>query len=563
MKARKYKKVIYTISLAFFIALIVGVIVILNSKAVLVRFDLKSINNNYTKFNLKFDRVKGASKYHIEIIDSNNYVVYEEDTTKNDVDMIITDLKNREEYNVVVKAISKSGEERYANNSLIFTYYAPSFSDEDIMLNDENHDLVIIGDMLEDYTLKVIKNNKVIINEVLNDDIYVLDKKYYEGESVRLDAYIYEGNIEVDRISLFNNMNPISDLEVTNLTVGQEVEHEDLNVEFKGGLNALYYQIKVYENNKIFVNYSTKNHSFVISKDLLKNNQDIRIEVVGIRDDYSKQTSINLHVKGLDKLKPVYLNKDLKVQKNSKIELNSIEGATIYYTLDGTTPSSSSSVYTDPIVINKNVTLKTYASKDGYEDSVIKTYKLKVNNDKNLSIYLSASNQTNNVGVDESGFTNESEEMNELAKLIKKNLKQYDIKVTINNQNGNANNWNKEASKYDLKIALQTDLSNNNSLFGTEVWIDSINSNSYSIANTIGSNLLNIYPNKDSINKEKTIKYSKCILSEACDKYHQNELIVKLGYHDNLDDAKWIHESKNEIANNIANSILNYYGYIK
>ena len=60
MKARQYKKIISTVAVAFFIALAVGVFIILNSKAVLVRFDLKAITNTYTKFNLKFDKVKGA-----------------------------------------------------------------------------------------------------------------------------------------------------------------------------------------------------------------------------------------------------------------------------------------------------------------------------------------------------------------------------------------------------------------------------------------------------------------------------------------------------------------------
>jgi N-acetylmuramoyl-L-alanine amidase len=565
MKARKYKKIISTVALAFLIALIVGVFIILNSKAVLVRFDLKAITNTYTKFNLKFDRVKGASKYHIEIFDSNNYKVYEEDAKTNNVDMILTNLNNREEYNVVVKAISKTGEERYANNSLIFTYYAPYFSDEEVMLNNENHDLTILGDMLDDYTLKVIKNNKEIINEELTDDIYVLDKSLYENEDVRLDAYIYAGDVEVDRISLFNNINPISDIEITNLNDGEIIEHDDLLIEFKGGDNAEYYQVKAYNsNNKPFVNIITKNHSFVISKDLFDLNQDIRLEITGIRGDFNKQVNMNLHVKGQDKLKPVYISKDPdNILKNSKVELYNVEGSTIYYTLDGTTPNRSSYTYTEPLIINKNVTLKTFAVKDGFEDSSISTFKLKINEKNKLKVYISASNQSNNVGVESSDYTNEAEEMSEIADLIKSKLKKYDVEVKINNPNGNANNWNQEAKGYDLKISLQTDISTNSSLYGIETWIDSSSSNVYSIANNIQSSIVNIYPNKERENYNRGIKYSKCILSEACDKYHPNQMIVKLGYHDNLEDANWIHESKDSIATKIAQSILDYYGYIK
>lgn len=45
------------------------------------------------------------------------------------------------------------------------------------------------------------------------------------------------------------------------------------------------------------------------------------------------------------------------------------EGATIYYTLDGTIPDTSSFKYNSPILINSSTTIKAYAVKDGMEDS--------------------------------------------------------------------------------------------------------------------------------------------------------------------------------------------------
>lgn len=55
-----------------------------------------------------------------------------------------------------------------------------------------------------------------------------------------------------------------------------------------------------------------------------------------------------------------------------------VEGVTIYYTLDGSTPSSSSSVYTDPIVLNSSCTIKAIATKAGYADSEVASYEYKV-----------------------------------------------------------------------------------------------------------------------------------------------------------------------------------------
>ena len=52
------------------------------------------------------------------------------------------------------------------------------------------------------------------------------------------------------------------------------------------------------------------------------------------------------------------------------VEINcTTEGATIYYTLDGTNPTTSSSVYNSAISISTNTTVKAMAAADGYENS--------------------------------------------------------------------------------------------------------------------------------------------------------------------------------------------------
>lgn len=46
-------------------------------------------------------------------------------------------------------------------------------------------------------------------------------------------------------------------------------------------------------------------------------------------------------------------------------------GATIYYTTDGTEPTTGSSVYSDPIAVSTNMTIKAIAVKDGLENSAV------------------------------------------------------------------------------------------------------------------------------------------------------------------------------------------------
>lgn len=49
------------------------------------------------------------------------------------------------------------------------------------------------------------------------------------------------------------------------------------------------------------------------------------------------------------------------------------EGATIYYTTDGTEPTTASTVYTEAIVVNEALTLKAIAVKEGMENSTVAT----------------------------------------------------------------------------------------------------------------------------------------------------------------------------------------------
>ena len=55
-----------------------------------------------------------------------------------------------------------------------------------------------------------------------------------------------------------------------------------------------------------------------------------------------------------------------------KVSINCLtEGATIYYTTDGTNPTTSSNVYSTPISVSSSQTIKAFAVANGYEDSEV------------------------------------------------------------------------------------------------------------------------------------------------------------------------------------------------
>lgn len=61
-----------------------------------------------------------------------------------------------------------------------------------------------------------------------------------------------------------------------------------------------------------------------------------------------------------------------EVEAGTKVALTSkTEGAAIYYTIDGTAPTTESTLYTEPITISETTTIKAIAVKDGLKDSPV------------------------------------------------------------------------------------------------------------------------------------------------------------------------------------------------
>ncbi|MFC0189561.1 DUF6359 domain-containing protein [Fictibacillus aquaticus] len=67
------------------------------------------------------------------------------------------------------------------------------------------------------------------------------------------------------------------------------------------------------------------------------------------------------------------------VSKGTSVTLETkTEGASIYYTIDGTVPTKDSTLYTAPITINEDTTIKAIAVKEGLKDSAVKEFKYQV-----------------------------------------------------------------------------------------------------------------------------------------------------------------------------------------
>ena len=74
-----------------------------------------------------------------------------------------------------------------------------------------------------------------------------------------------------------------------------------------------------------------------------------------------------------------------ELKKGTRISLTTEEAdTTIYYTLDGTEPTINSQIYTAPIVVNEEITIKAFAVKDGYKDSEVATFHYTISQDEDI-----------------------------------------------------------------------------------------------------------------------------------------------------------------------------------
>lgn len=543
---------------------------IVNSDDFLKSFKITNLTNINTKYHLEYEKTTNATIYEVIIYDESSEIIFNEKTTENVVDFDLNNLRYDEKYKLVIYAYDKNGESISVKNPYEFTYTEPSFSKDNNLVLDNNEDytLYIDGELNKDnknYQIGLYDNNILIYKEEIKDNEYIIKQKYFNGLTQTLTAKLFDNDTEINSITLYSNISPISDITIVSPQNDALLDYQDVPLTFTGGDNATEYILEIFKDDILIKEVSLNQNRAIISSEFFvkDNNYTFKIKAKYLDyESYSKEATVSFKMKEKETLLPVYINIDSNyIKENSYITLNNPNNkGTIYYTLDGTDPNETSLVYENPILIKENTTIKTIIKEDKSYDSPVSTYNLNIGNKTDYKVYLSPSNQDGNLGVKSVGYTNEEKEMNDLSNYIEKRLKDYNIKVYRNNPNGNINLWVADSRYYgaDLHIAIHSNASTNHTSKGIETWINDQTSDTYSLANMIQSDLMNIYYDKE--NGNRGVKYSNGALGET--RMPKFGILVEVAHHDYLEDAKWIMNNKELIGNTIADSILKYFGII-
>jgi N-acetylmuramoyl-L-alanine amidase len=530
--------------------------------------ELKETNG---EFYLSLSKSHNAVKYEVFITNQTGEEIFHTESDQEEILLknLTANFGDTLKFKVVAK--NKNGTTKESKNHYDYLWLYSSFVNFNTRYISANNGLglTLYGYQRgEKYHLKLEYLNQVIYEEQIDSDNILIPYDKIDGYAGRLTAKLY--TLDHTLISTYNvyiNTPVIGKITLTALDHIERTRWNDIKLFFQGGENATEFQLNVLEEGNLVntISLAPDTKEYTLPAEYLNEDKNYRFQIKALYNDYeeiAETSEISIFVGQKETTNPVFISHNPTfIKSGTKVTLDTrTPNETIYYTLDGTDPTTQSSVYTKPLTINENTTLKTYAVSYNRYDSPINTYQFQVR-EKDLVVYLSPSNQYLNYGVSKVGFTNEMQEMNKIADVVERVLKENGVTVYRNRSSGNINAWLSESNyvKSDLHLAIHSNASGRGTARGIEIYVDKETSPALSIATHIYQNLYAIYPGQNVPYTNRGVKYANGSLGEANDAFIPCGTLIEVAYHDNEEDARWIVENRESIGNNIATSIINYY----
>ncbi len=170
-------------------------------------------------------------------------------------------------------------------------------------------------------------------------------------------------------------------------------------------------------------------------------------------------------------------------------------------------------------------------------------------------IFLSPSAQEYNVGYGD--FGTEEYRMNRIADIVERMLKEDGYTVYRNNPNEKLSAAVKKSNEIgpDIHVALHSNASGEGfSAQGPEIFANRPGTSGDKLANSIYEEIMQIYPDQT---KGRGVLYTSSLYEII--RTNAPAVLLEVAFHDNPEDANWIINNEEPIAQAIVNGINNYF----
>lgn len=172
-------------------------------------------------------------------------------------------------------------------------------------------------------------------------------------------------------------------------------------------------------------------------------------------------------------------------------------------------------------------------------------------------IFLSPSTQEWNSYV--TPGNNEEKVMNQLADAMEPYLRANGISYVRNEPDRNVGGAiaDSNAGSFDVHLALHSNAAPDSyagKLRGIDIYYSPYSESSERLATIIANNLEDIYPLPGKSVPRPTTRLGEVTQTRA------TAVLCELGYHDNIEDERWLRENLDGIARNLVMSLTDYFG---
>ena len=170
-------------------------------------------------------------------------------------------------------------------------------------------------------------------------------------------------------------------------------------------------------------------------------------------------------------------------------------------------------------------------------------------------IFLSPSAQEYNIGYGD--FGSEEYRMNRIADIVEKMLKEQGYTVYRNNPNEKLSDVVRRSNEVnpDIHVALHSNASGEGfSAQGPEIFANRPNTPGDRLANLIYNEIMQIYPDPT---KGRGVLYTSSLYEII--RTNAPAVLLEVAFHDNPEDAQWIINNEDQIAQAIVSGINSYF----